>query len=71
MDIEGSEIPALLGARSIIQSDHPTLAISVYHRGDDLWEIPALLLEMNPGYRLYLRHHAHSICETVCYAKSE
>lgn len=68
MDIEGAEIPALIGAQKTIQQSRPKLAISVYHTPTDLWEIPLLLKQMNPEYKLYLRNHSGSILETVCYA---
>lgn len=68
MDIEGSEIPAIYGAAKIIQRDTPTLAISVYHKKTDLWEIPLLLHKLNPMYRLYVRHHTMQVDDTVCYA---
>jgi FkbM family methyltransferase len=43
MDIEGSEVEALLGARGLIAEQSPSLAVCVYHRPDHLWRIPLLL----------------------------
>jgi FkbM family methyltransferase len=54
MDIEGSEVPALIGARETIKKYKPKLAISVYHKWDDLEVIPTLIHGMHPGYRFYL-----------------
>ena len=68
MDIEGSEVHALRGAKEVICRDHPVLAICIYHRVPDLWEIPLLILSMYGGYRLYVRHHSKGIGETVLYA---
>ncbi|KLU63622.1 hypothetical protein DEAC_c44790 [Desulfosporosinus acididurans] len=68
MDIEGAEKEALLGAKEIITSQRPKLAICVYHKPEDLWEIPLLIKSWVPEYKLYLRHHCHDITETVCYA---
>jgi len=68
MDIEGSELDALKGAKNTIVANKPKLAISVYHKSTDLWEIPALLLEYNPDYKFYLRHYSCSHWETVLYA---
>ena len=60
MDIEGSEMEALRGAEHIIRTQHPKLAISVYHCRDDVWRVPMLLLEYYPAYRLYYRVYAFS-----------
>ena len=57
MDIEGSEINALLGAKDHILNDKPKLAICTYHRYEHLWEIPRLIHSMNPDYKLYLRYN--------------
>jgi FkbM family methyltransferase len=70
MDIEGSELDALLGSRALIAENRPSLAICVYHRPDHLWRIPLLLsgwAELR-GYRYYLRAHAFSGFDTVLYA---
>ena len=40
MDIEGSELKGLHGAAQVIKRDHPILAISAYHRQEDLIELP-------------------------------
>lgn len=68
MDIEGSEVVALQGAARIIHDFKPRLAISTYHKADDLWEIPALIMKLNPNYKLYFEHHAPKIGESVYYA---
>jgi FkbM family methyltransferase len=67
MDIEGSEIPALNGARQTIERYHPKLAISVYHNSDDLWRIPELVLSFREGYDLFLRHYTEGLTETVIF----
>ena len=43
MDIEGSELEALRGGIATIKSKKPMLIVSVYHRGQDFFEIPKLL----------------------------
>ena len=68
MNIEGAEIDALQGGRNTIRKWQPRLALSIYHRASDLWRIPQLVLELDPGYRLYLRQHDGGIIETVLYA---
>ncbi len=68
MDIEGSEIDALIGCEMIIKTQMPTLAICVYHKANHLWEIPFLIHKYNSDYKLYLRHHTLITTDTVCYA---
>lgn len=68
MDIEGSEMDALAGARDTIRSFKPRLAISGYHKPDDLWEIPRKIRELNPGYELTFGHHSPVHWESVFYA---
>jgi hypothetical protein len=68
MNIEGSEIEALQGAAQSIRRWNTKLAISVYHRPTDLWQIPELVRSLNPDYRFYLRQHDGGIIETVLYA---
>ncbi|MBR3269278.1 MAG: FkbM family methyltransferase [Oscillospiraceae bacterium] len=67
MDIEGSELRALEGARKIIESCKPVLAISSYHELEHLWEVPLKMLELLPGCRLSCRHHSWNMADTVCY----
>lgn len=68
MDIEGSELQALRGAKKQIVKNHPTLAVCVYHKIEDILEIWNYLRTLVPDYRFYLRHHMCSGSETVLYA---
>lgn len=69
MDVEGSEIPAILGAKNHIKNDRPKLAICTYHILSDMWEIPLLIKEICPDYCFYLRHYREDRnWETVFYA---
>lgn len=56
MDIEGMELDALKGAEQLIRRYKPKLAISVYHKMEDMVEIPQYIKGLNLGYRFYLRH---------------
>lgn len=67
-DIEGSEYKALLGTKQVIQKCKPKLAICIYHKPEDLYKLPKLIKELNPSYKLYLRHYSNDNSETVCYA---
>lgn len=68
MDIEGSELEALRGAERIIRRDKPRLAVSIYHKPEDYFEIPLYIKELVPEYKLYIRHHKFNKNDTVVYA---
>lgn len=68
MDIEGSKLEALRGARKTICRDKPRLAVCIYHKAEDMTEVPLYIKELVPEYRLYVRHHSKEIGETVLYA---
>ena len=71
MDVEGSEMDALLGARETILRNRPKLAICIYHRHRDFIDIPNWIHTLVPDYKLYVRHHSFSVNETVLYAIPE
>jgi len=45
------------------------MAISVYHKIPDIWEIPLLINEFSINYKLYLRNYSGFVYETILYAK--
>lgn len=71
MDIEGSEFEALQGAIKTIQKKMPKLAICCYHKKDDfirLFHFIHNIQNEEKRYKIYLRHHSNSACETIFYA---
>lgn len=54
-DVEGAEAEALRGSRMVLKAHALALLVSIYHRSEDLFELPLLVKELNPAYRLYLR----------------
>ena len=68
MDIEGSELAALRGARRMIAGHAPILSICVYHTQDHLWAVPLQIAGVNPSYNLHLRPHLRESWDLVCYA---
>lgn len=68
MDIEGAESEAIMGAADTIRRFRPKLAISIYHRPEDLWEIPRQLAALVPDYRFRFGHHSPVQWESVLYA---
>jgi FkbM family methyltransferase len=71
MDIEGGEVDALKGAEKTLTRFTPRLAISVYHRPNDLPDIVALVRQACSCYRLYLSHKSPGLGETVLFARCE
>lgn len=57
VDVEGNEIKAIEGATELIKAHNPKMHIACYHTAYDLFEIPLKVLELNPNYKIYLRHH--------------
>ncbi len=68
MDIEGAEMEALCGAEKTIRKYMPKLAISVYHKDDDIWKIPCYIKRKYPQYKLFIRHYTPFTTETILYA---
>lgn len=68
LDIEGAEMAALRGAEKLIKEQRPKLAICIYHMINDLWEIPLLIKEFVPEYKLFVRHHTTRFWDSVVYA---
>lgn len=69
MDIEGSELAALKGAENVIKTYHPKLAISIYHKLEDLDEIPKFIKKIAPDYKFYLGYTGCVDAEYVLFCK--
>ena len=67
MDIEGSELSALEGAKHTIQKYKPWMAICLYHKPDDIFEIPLYIKKLVPEYRMGIRHYSTYEWDTVLY----
>lgn len=68
LDVEGAELKALHGATQLISNSRPVLAISLYHRPQDLWELPLFLSSICADYQFYIRQHFSNSFECVVYA---
>lgn len=68
MDVEGSELRALHGARQSIERHRPSLAVCLYHKIEDIFTIPRFVHSLRSDYKLYVRWHGHSHNELVLYA---
>lgn len=72
MDIEGAEKKALLGAKEIIKRDKPVLAICIYHKPEDFFEIPFEIEDIiSNEYKFYVRQYRYGQSETVLYGMPE
>jgi len=67
-DVEGAERQALEGCNQLLAKRRPLIALSVYHRPDDLWQLPLYLDRLNLDYALFLRTHGEDGMDVICYA---
>jgi len=68
LDVEGAEAEALHGAEKVIRTARPKLAVCVYHKPEDIYKLPRLIQQFNPGYHFTLRHYSPYRWDTVLYA---
>ena len=59
MDVEGAEKQALLGLKEHILRDRPKMFIAAYHYDNDFFELPELIWQLRPDYKIYLRKHPY------------
>lgn len=71
MDIEGSEMDALKGAKETICNYHPLLFISAYHKRNDLFMIYEYIMSLYDKYRFFFRLHKPYAGDAVLYAIPE
>ena len=71
-DVEGAEREAILGSLKTIDAHRPALMISLYHRSRDIFELPLMIHERYPDYKLYIRRRDYvPAWDTVLVAVSE
>lgn len=68
LDVEGAEMEALHGAKNLIQRGEAIFCVAVYHKPNDLWEIPQLISQYNRNYRFGLRSHGCDGADLMLYA---
>ena len=59
IDVEGAEKELLQGAETTLKHHKPKLCMAVYHRSEDIFDLINRVKEINPNYKIYLRHHPH------------
>lgn len=57
LDVEGAEMDALTGAVRCIGRDKPKMAVSAYHKQEDLWQLICYIHSIRPDYEFSLRHY--------------
>ncbi len=67
VDIEGLEMELLEGAKETISDHQPKIAISIYHKPDDIFNVSNLLKDLVPEYKFAIRQHAPSLMDTILY----
>ena len=55
LDVEGTEREALIGSSFTISNYAPNLIVSLYHRTDDVFDIPRYVKSLSSDYDLFLR----------------
>ncbi|MBR1592396.1 MAG: FkbM family methyltransferase [Ruminococcus sp.] len=69
MDVEGFEREAIWGSAYTIAHYAPKMMVALYHRNEDIFELPLLIKMLNPNYKLYIRHQLYiPAWETNLYA---
>jgi len=69
MDPGANVIPdILLGSTEVISKNKPKLALGVYHSIKAIFEIPLMVNNICPEYKIYLRHNTYHLCDTDLFA---
>lgn len=58
-DVEGAEKQGIDGAAGTIEKYSPKLCVALYHRLEDLFELPLLIYEINPDYKFFVRRYPY------------
>lgn len=64
-DLEGWDMAFLRGAAETIRAHRPKCGLTLYHKAEDILEIPQFLQRLDPGYKFWFR----SETEPVLFAK--
>jgi len=70
LEIEGSELEALKGASQTIERTRPKMAISIYHKPEDLLTLTDFVAQTGKGYRMSLLQHNPNVPDAIvlyCY----
>lgn len=59
IDSEGCEYDILSGSGNILKESKPKLNVAAYHKCRDIFTLPILINQLNPQYKIHLRHHPY------------
>ena len=57
LDIEGAELDMLHGAAKTISRWKPKMAVSAYHKLEDMWTLALYIKSIRPDYKFQFRHY--------------
>lgn len=69
LDVEGSELAALRGAKDTIKRYTPKLIICLYHNPEDIFTIPLFIKNLVSEYELHVAHASATFLDTILYAQ--
>lgn len=55
IDVEGAERQAIDGCKNAICDYRPAMRVALYHKSADIFEIPLLIHEICPSYKMYIK----------------
>lgn len=67
MDIEGAEADALLGAAMTLSENCTKALVAVYHRRDDVVNLPSIITRYRPNSRIFFRWHRPAPDDVMVY----
>ena len=65
LDIEGAELDMLHGAAQTIKTFKPKMAISAYHKPEDMWTLATYIKSLRPDYEFKFRHYGLDFTDYV------
>lgn len=68
LDVEGAELDVLHGARETLRTMRPRMAIALYHKPGDVYDIPNWIKEQDPSYKFCVEHRTLHREETMLFA---
>jgi FkbM family methyltransferase len=71
LDVEGAEPEALFGGVESIRKFRPQIAVSIYHKLEQFFEIPLYLNEQLSDYRFHIEFYNPYCIDTILYAIPE